>query len=156
MASQSVELEITSTDMHDPDIVAVILQQRFAKGEEGGVRQTVIFQNDSFFHLGKEPVYRGAYTQFTTEMLIQKTGMKRTRPVNFLDDISYSGAFFRFSRYFCAWCVCGDKQLLRSLLPNLFKNLQCSIQTIKQEKEDGSFHREKSCSVTSRNIKALI
>ena len=76
MAARPVELKITSANMHDSNIVAVILQQRFAKGEEGGVRQTVIFQNDPFFHLGKEPVYRRTYTQFTAEMLIQKTGMK--------------------------------------------------------------------------------
>jgi hypothetical protein len=44
------------TDVHDPWILPVVVQQLFAERKEGEIRQAVILQQNRFLHLFKHPV----------------------------------------------------------------------------------------------------
>jgi hypothetical protein len=52
--------------MHDPIVVSVILKEGFTKVKKRNLRQAIIFENNSFAYMTKEPINAGADTYSTS------------------------------------------------------------------------------------------
>jgi hypothetical protein len=46
---------VSASDLHDPLVVPVSLQQFFAKGKKTRIRQAIVFEDDSLLHMIEDP-----------------------------------------------------------------------------------------------------
>ena len=128
--------------MHDPGLVAVALQQRFAVGEEGGVGKAVVFEDHCFFGDGESPVQAGGDALPAAQVLLGEVGEHFARPVHALgDDFAHLGHARGFARHVRPRPVADDKQLRRTRLPDALKHTAHRLRAVEDEEYDRGLHR---------------
>src|ERR1700686_5772515 len=91
-------LKVAAANHADALVIAKAFQQFGAKGKEGFIRQTIIFENNCFFHLLKHPIKAGGNASLAAQIRIGKIGYHFTGPINPVDDRACSETGLVFAR----------------------------------------------------------
>ena len=100
--------------MHDPRVVAVPLEQFGAVGEEGGLGQDVILQDNPLLHLFKKPLYGRRTAAADAEVALLDMGPHLARPVDGRGDLQRPAALLRILGMVGAGAVLGNKKSRRA------------------------------------------
>jgi hypothetical protein len=82
IASPFSVLKVIATNAPDTSIVTIILEQTRAVGKEIYMRDTIIFQDDTFLYLLEKPRYRADRPNTTTPIHFRKEGLKLAWPID--------------------------------------------------------------------------
>lgn len=132
-------LEVTSTDHADARVVTISLQQLGAKRKEGFVRKTIVFKDDRFFDLLKNPIETAGHAPFAAEVIVGEISEQLAGPVNTVYDSTGSQAQLPLALAIRAGAIGDNQQFCRSRFGDFGENARGPIYSIKDEKGDRSF-----------------
>ena len=111
VAAPLAVLEVVAADAPHPRVVAVALQQGGAVGEEVGVGNAVVFQDDALLHLLEKPADRTAHPQAAALVHIGIQALDLAGPVDLvLDHRTRGGHFLGFAGALGVRAVAGHIQ----------------------------------------------
>lgn len=140
-------LEIITTDQRDPRFRSIALQKLPAKPEKRRVRQTIVFQDDPFFHLLEEPRNRPPQTDLASLIAIALQTPHLAWPVDLIRRLPGQSTKLFLPLFPLTRTVRRDEKPLRPHFPEPVKHPCRQIRTVENHKKDwrhGRIRHEKT------------
>ena len=134
-ASSRFVQQVRTADLHDPGIASVVTEQLLAVGEERLARETIVFQNNSFLDMSKEPVNRGADRSLAAQVLHPEKGHHLAGPVDRRGNATHLLASFPFTGPVMPRSIGCDKKAGRLCLANGVKDPAGVVRAVEYEKK---------------------
>src|SRR5258708_15201094 len=118
------------------DLIAVAKpRQHFGtERKKTGIRKTIVFENNSFFFLFKEPSNRLADRASAPGILVPQQSFQLAIPINLAQNVAGFGAEPPFPGSLRPGTIRGHIKFYRALLANRFKHPGSQLRTVEQQK----------------------